>query len=254
MYGYVRVCAATVPIKVADVKFNTENIIAGIKQAQKNNCAVEVFPELCVCGYTLGDLFNQQSLLSAVERAIKEICLATKDCKTLVFVGAPIVWEERLFNCAVCICNGKVLGVVPKKYLPDYGEFYERRHFSNALSENCEITVAGFTVPFGTNLIFKAVNQENLTVACEICEDLWAPLSPSISHAKAGANVIVNLSCSDETVGKAEYRRNLVKMQSAKLVCGYVYCDAGDGESTTDCVFAGHNIIAENGSILKESK
>jgi NAD+ synthase (glutamine-hydrolysing) len=170
-----------------------------------------------------------------------------------VFVGAPLRAAGRLYNCAVAISNGEILGVVPKSYIPTYGEFYERRHFMPAPDEYNEIVICGNVYDFYTNIIFKAKNFENFTVSCELCEDLWAPLSPSVGHAKAGANIIVNLSCSDETVGKAEYRKNLVKIQSGKLVSGYIYCDAGNGESTTDMVFAGHDIISENGNILAES-
>lgn len=252
-YGFIKVCAATVDIKVADVKFNTKSIIEAIGQANSNGSQLTVFQELGVCGYTCGDLFNQSKLLEGVQTAISEICKATVGSKSLNFIGAPLTHCGRLYNCAVAISNGSVLGVVPKSFLPSYGEFYERRHFTAAEKHNSTIEVAGKTVPFGTKLIFKAANCKDFTVAAEICEDLWVPDSPSIYHAKAGANIIVNLSCSDETVGKAEYRRDLVKMQSAKLVCGYVYCDAGFGESTTDTAFAGHDIICENGVILSQS-
>lgn len=253
-YGFIKVCAATTDIKVADVKFNTEKIIQAINLANGNGAQLIVFPELSVCGYTCGDLFNQKRLSDGVEESIKAIINATSGNKSLVFIGAPLCVNGRPYNCAVAICNGKILGVLPKTFIPTYGEFYERRHFTPAEKNNFEVEVAGQSVLFGTKLIFRAKNQPEFTVAAEICEDLWVPDSPSISHAKAGANIIVNLSCSDETVGKAEYRRNLVKMQSAKLVCGYVYCDAGEGESTTDMAFAAHNLIYENGERIAESK
>ena len=253
-FGFVKVCSATVPIRVADVKFNTKNIISAVKASVSAGSRLTVFPELCVCGYTCGDLFNQSALLDGVNSALSEICVCTKGFGSLVIVGAPIADGGRLYNCAVVMSDGKILGVVPKTLIPNYGEFYERRHFSPAPKENYTIKVGGQTVPFGSKLIFKAVNVPGFTVACEICEDLWTPASPSVGHAQAGAEIIVNLSCSDETVGKAEYRRDLVKMQSGKLVCAYIYSDAGDGESTTDMVYAGHNIIAENGSVLCESK
>ncbi len=252
-YGFIKACAATVKIKVADIKYNASAIIAAIKESSENGSDLTVFPELCLSGYTCGDLFNQRVLLDGVKNAVCEIAAATKNVKTLVFFGAPLENNGRLYNCAVAVSQGKILGVVPKTFLPDYGEFYERRHFTPAEHDNGVINLNG-EVPFGSKLIFKAENFENFTVACELCEDLWAPDSPSIYHAKAGANIIVNLSCSDETVGKAEYRRDLVRMQSGKLVCGYVYSDSGDGESTTDMVFAGHNIIAENGVLLGENK
>ena len=253
-FGFVKVCSATVPIRVADVKFNTKNIISAVKASVSAGSRLTVFPELCVCGYTCGDLFNQSALLDGVNSALSEICVCTKGFGSLVIVGAPIADGGRLYNCAVVMSDGKILGVVPKTLIPNYGEFYERRHFSPAPKENYTIKVGGQTVPFGSKLIFKAVNVPGFTVACEICEDLWTPASPSVGHAQAGAEIIVNLSCSDETVGKADYRRDLIKMQSAKLVSGYVYSDAGDGESTTDMVFSGHNLIAENGSVLCESK
>ena len=250
-HGFIKVCAATPEIRVADVKFNTANIIKAVKESAKNGSQLTVFPELCVCGYTCGDLFNQNVLLSSVESAVAEICKATEGFDTLVFIGAPIRHGNKLYNCAVALHDGKILGVVPKTYLPDYGEFYEKRYFLPA-PENQTTVINGEEVAFGSKIIFKAT--EEFTVAAEICEDLWAPQSPSVAHALAGANIIVNLSCSDEIVGKAEYRRELVKMQSGKLICGYIYCDAGDGESTTDMAFAGHNLIAENGVVLAESK
>lgn len=253
-YGFIKVCAATPEIRVADVKFNTENIINGILEGEKNGAQLIVFPELSVTGYTCGDLFNQELLISSALNAINDICIATKNIKTLCFVGAPLEFNGKLYNCALAISQGKVLGIVPKSYLPTYGEFYEGRHFIKAEKQTSNVDFLGDKVPFGTDIIFKANGVKEFTVACEICEDLWVPNSPSIRHAKAGANVIVNLSCSDETVGKAEYRRKLVSLHSAKLLSAYIYADSGFGESTTDMVFAGHNIICENGTILKESK
>ena len=253
-HGFVKVCAATVRIKVADVEFNTQRIIEAIDDSFEKGSSVTVFHELCVSGYTCGDLFNQRLLLESVENAIIKIAKATENKHTLVFVGAPLAKDSKLYNCAVAISDGNVLGVIPKTFLPNYGEFYEQRHFVSAPKDLDDICISGKIVPFGTNLIFKAENNVDFTVAAEICEDLWAPKSPSLSHALAGANIIVNLSCSDEIAGKAEYRRDLVRMQSAKLIGGYIYSDAGDGESTTDLVFAGHNIICENGTVLAESK
>lgn len=252
MYGFIKVCAVTPELKVADVPFNTKKIVECINSAK--DAQLIIFPELSVCGYTCGDLFNQRALTDAVERGLTEICAATKDNCALVFVGAPVLRFDRLYNCAVAMSQGRILGVIPKSFLPTYGEFYERRHFTPAEKQNSTLNLCGQVVDFGTKLIFRAQNCPQFTVSAEICEDLWVPDSPSIYHAKAGANIIVNLSCSDETVGKAEYRRDLVKMQSAKLVCGYVYCDAGEGESTTDMAFAGHNIICENGAVLAESE
>lgn len=254
-YGFVKVCAATPEIKVADVTFNTKNIISAIKDSAANGSQLTVFPELCVCAYTCGDLFNQAALIKACDAALSEIREATKGLKTLVFIGAPVEAEGKLYNCAVAVHNGKILAVTPKTYLPNYGEFYEKRHFSSLnFGERLSVDVGGQSgVTLSATTIFKAENCSYFTVSAEICEDLWVPKSPSIEHAQAGANVIVNLSCSSEIAGKSDYRRSLVKMQSSKLVCGYVYCDAGEGESTTDAVFAGHNIISENGKIIAES-
>ncbi len=253
-YGFVKVCAATPQIKVADVEFNEKQIIKAIKESAKNGSQLTVFPELSLCGYTCGDLFNQTALLSSCDDAFKKICKATEDVDTLVFIGAPVANCGRLYNCAVAVSHGEILGAVPKTYLPNYGEFYEKRNFSSAPKTPLTVEIGGKEVLLDTRLIFSANNCNDFTVAAEICEDVWAPQSPSIQHARAGANIIVNLSCSNETVGKAEYRRKLIEIQSAKLVAGYVYCDSGDGESTTDAVFSGHNIIAENGKILAESK
>lgn len=256
-FGYVKVCAATPDIRVADVEYNTQNIIKAIKESAESGSQLTVFPELCVCGYTCGDLFNQPALISACENALTEIAKATEGIKTLVFVGAPVVVDGNTYNCAVAINNGEVLGVIPKTYLPNYGEFYERRYFA-PVPKTDDVVSLSFCgdkcVHFGTNIIFYTDGCADVKVAAEICEDLWTPAPPSVRLAKSGANIIVNLSASNETVGKAEYRRNLVNMQSAKLVAGYVYSDAGIGESTTDLVFAGHNLICENGAVLAESK
>lgn len=253
-HGFIKVCAATPNIRVADVEFNTEQIINAIKESAEKGSMLTVFPELCICGYTCGDLFSQEVLLSATEKGIAKIAEATSNIKTLVFIGAPVKYSGKLYNCAVAVCGGRILGIVPKTFLPNYGEFYELRNFSRSPEKNGEVTFAGQRTDFGVKLIFASECVKGFTVAAEICEDLWAPYSPSVGHAQVGAHIIVNLSCSDETVGKADYRKNLVKMQSGKLVCGYVYSDAGNGESTTDMVFSGHNIIAENGSVLAESK
>ena len=253
-YGFVKVCSATVPVKVADVEYNTENIIKAIKESTENGSMLTVFPELCVCGYTCGDLFNQRLLIEKSEEGLNKIVRSTAGTNNLIFVGVPVIYGGKLYNCAVAVSGAKILGVIPKTYLPDYGEFYERRNFAVADGENSELLLCGQSVPFGTKLVFSAKNFKDFTVSAEICEDLWAPLSPSVGHSVAGANIIVNLSCSDEIAGKCNYRRDLVRMQSAKLICGYIYTDAGDGESTTDMAFAGHNIISENGTVLAESK
>ncbi len=253
-YGFIKVCAATVKIRVADVKFNTERIISAMREASAEGSQLTVFPELSVTGYTCGDLFNQRTLIDAALGAVCDIAEASRGISSLVVVGAPVLKGGRLYNCAVVIHDGVVLGVVPKTFLPSYGEFYERRHFAPAEAQLGFVRIGGRDVPFGTKILFRAKNERDFVVACEICEDLWVPAPPSSAHAAAGATIIVNPSCSDEVVCKAEYRRDLVRMQSARLVSGYVYCDAGDGESTTDMVFAGHNLVCENGSVLSESK
>lgn len=251
--GFVKVAALTPEIKVADCDFNASSVISLLEKAEKEEAALAVFPELCLTGYTAGDLFYGDTLLKGAEEALKKIADYTRGKKALVFVGLPIRREGALYNCAAAVTDGKILGVVPKTHLPAYNEFYEKRWFTSGAGESGDISLCGQTVPFGTDLVFRAENKRAFSVAAEICEDLWVGDSPSLRHAFAGANIIVNLSASDETVGKADYRRALVSMQSAKLVCGYVYADAGEGESTTDLVFSGHNLVSENGKILAES-
>ena len=254
-YGFVRVCAATHEIRVADVDFNVKNILSAANKAAEKGAQVIVFPELCITGYTCGDLFNQRALIKAVEDAIEYLAKKLPE-GPLIFVGAPVEVYGRLYNCAVVYNGGEIQAFIPKKHIPNYGEFYEQRHFCTCekMGRNYVESWRGKTYYFTDNVVFYDADMPRLTVSAEICEDLWVPDPPSVHQALAGANIIVNLSCSDEIAGKAEYRRNLVKMQSAKLMCGYVYCDAGDGESTTDMVFAGHNLICENGSVLAESK
>ncbi len=253
-YGFIKVGAVTPSVKVADVQFNTQNIIEAIENATKNSVKLLVFPELTISAYTCGDLFNQCALQIAVLEGLRDITRATSGIKMLVFVGAILVKNNKLYNCAVAINDGKILGVIPKSHIPTYGEFYEGRYFSCAPKKLSTINLFGEEVPFGTDIIFQAEEMLDFTVSCEICEDLWVANSPSIRHCLAGANIIVNLSCSDELAGKNEYRRSLVAMQSAKLVSGYVYADCGEGESSTDLVFGGHNLITENGNVLAESR
>ena len=252
-HGFVKVCAATPEIKVADCAYNEKQLAQLARGAHKLGAKLLVFPELCLTGYTCGDLFLQSSLREGALAALSALLEDTKALDTLIVVGAPIEHSGKLYNCGVALCRGEVLGVVPKTHLPNYGEFYEQRHFVPAPAEPGEITLFGKTVPFGTDLIFRSAECEDFSVAVEICEDLWSAAPPSIRHAQAGAHIIANLSASDELVSKAAYRRNLVAGQSARLVCAYVYADAGEGESTTDVVFAGHNLIAEDGALLAES-
>ncbi len=253
-YGFVKVAAATPRIRVADVRYNSENICRMLSQMQEGGAEVAVFPELCLCGYTCGDLFGQDVLLRACASALEEIAKLTENKPLLAFVGVPFEMNGVLYNCAAALNEGKVVALIPKRHLPNYAEFYEKRNFQPYTGENTFVPFAGGRVPFGNKILFRCKGNADLTVAAELCEDLWVPAPPSVSHAVAGANIIVNLSASDETAGKAEYRRLLVCAQSAKTVSGYIYADAGDGESTTDMAFSGHNIICENGEILAESK
>ncbi len=252
--GFVKVAAATPAVRVADCNFNAKEICRLIELAQNDGVCLLAFPELCVSGYTCGDLFLQSSLLRDALNALGQICAVSKGKSTLIVVGAPLEYKDKLYNCAIFIQNGKILAAVPKTHLPNYGEFYEKRWFAPSPDENGQIQINGDSVPFGSRIVLCCQELNHFRVAAEICEDLWAPCPPSISHAMAGATVIVNLSCSDEIIGKAQYRRELVSSQSARLCCGYVYSDAGKGESTTDMVFAGHNIICENGALLAQTE
>lgn len=255
-YGFVKVAGATPKIRVADCEFNANQIIAQINEAEKNGASLVVFPELCVTGYTCSDLFLQSALLNAAKDAVKKIVFETAELDIISIVGTPIALRQSLFNCAVVIYKGKILGIVPKINIPNYSEFYEARHFTSGKDfDEGLFEFNGFdNVYFGSNLIFACRQMPDFSFAVEICEDLWTPESPSVELALSGANIICNLSCSDDVIGKAQYRRNLVKMQSGKLICGYIYSDSGFGESTTDMVFSGQNIISENASILAESK
>ena len=252
-HGFVKVAAATPHIRVADVRYNAEEIIRTIGQAKEQGVELLVFPELCVCGYPCGDLFGQDALPDAAAAALQRIAHATAGAGMLVFVGLPVRFRGALYNCAAALNEGEILAFVPKRHLPNYAEFYEKRNFQPYCGENAFVEFAGRRVPFGQKFLFRSAAMQNFTVAAELCEDLWVPSPPSVSHALAGAHIIVNLSAGNETAGKAEYRRMLVRSHSAKTICGYVYADAGEGESTTDMVFAGHDILCENGTILAES-
>ena len=251
--GFVKVAAATPDIRVADVEFNTQNIINAMEEAQKNGAKILVFPELCVTGYTCSDLFDHSVLLKASRKALLEIAENINDKDMLVFVGAPLEVNGKLYNVAAAMNQGEIIGFTTKTFLPNYGEFYEMRQFTPGPQTVREITFEGKKIPFGPQILFQAEGMEELVVAAEICEDVWSPVPPSIQAALEGATVIVNCSASDETIGKDTYRRALISGQSARLISGYIYANAGEGESTTDLVFGGHNIIAENGTVLKES-
>ena len=253
-HGFIKVAAVTPDIRVADVAYNQEQIIEKMKEAAKLGAKLIVFPELCVTGYTCSDLFEHEILLNAAKQALFEIAEETKEIDALVFVGAPLAVDGKLYNVATAMNQGKILGLTSKTFLPNYGEFYEMRQFTPGPKTDREILVNGEKIPFGPNLLFQAKEMEELVVSAEICEDVWSPIPPSIQAAMEGATVIVNCSASDETIGKGRYRRELIQGQSARLIAGYIYANAGEGESTTDLVFGGHNIIAENGSILAESK
>ncbi len=253
-HGFVKVAAATPDIRVADVAYNKDQIISKLGEAANEGAKVIVFPELCITGYTCSDLFLQDLLLREARKAIVDIAEATRNIDALVFVGAPLCVDGELYNVAVSMNRGKILGFTTKTFLPNYGEFYEMRQFRRGPELARYISFEGQEIPFGPKLLFVARNMETLVVAAEICEDVWSPIPPSIEAAREGATLIVNCSASDETIGKANYRESLIEGQSARLICAYIYANAGEGESTTDLVFGGHNIIAENGSILSESK
>ena len=249
--GFIRVCAATPDIRVADCTYNESNIVKLMDEAYEKQVSVLAFPELCITGYTCGDLFLQDALLNAAQESLKHIAEHSSGMKMLVFVGFPYVHHGKLYNVAAAVCDGRILGLVPKKNIPNYSEFYEMRHFTPGMDE-CVDTALG--VSMGSRMLFTCENVKNLTVAAEICEDVWVACPPSTYHAQAGATLIVNCSASDETTGKDIYRRALIEGQSARLVCGYVYANAGEGESTQDLVFGGQNIVCENGNVLAETK
>lgn len=253
-YGFIRVAAATPNIKVANCFYNAKCIIENIKKAYENNTNLIVFPELCITGYTCSDLFLQSSLLEDSEKALKNILQETKDLNIICIVGMPIEYKSKLFNCAVCFYKGEIWGIVPKENIPNYGEFYEKRHF-NKISEPVKHKFNFFDKPINMgHILFNVSNVPNFKFSIEICEDLWSVIPPSSNYALNGANVILNLSASNETAGKSEYRKSLIKNQSARCLCAYVYSSSGEGESTTDLVFSGHNMIFENGICLSEAE
>lgn len=254
--GFIKVAAATPKIKVADPAYNTEEILKIIDETEKNGASILVFSELTISGYTCGDLFLQQPLLTECKNQLVRIVKATEDKSMLVVVGCPIVIKQKLYNCAVVISDGNILGIVPKTHLPNYSEFYELRHFTSGegLEEELWFGEEFGYVNVAVNQLFQCKEIPELVVACEICEDLWVPLPPSTYHAMAGATVICNPSASVETTTKESYRRSLVSNQSARLLAAYIYADAGEGESTQDVVYSGHHIICENGSVLAEAK
>lgn len=252
--GFVKVAAATPKILVADCVENTRVILESIREMSRAGAKIMVLPELAVTGYTCSDLFWQEQLIWESERQLSRLLDETRGVDALIFVGMPMEIFGKLYNVAAVMNRGKLLGIVPKKYLPSYHEFYEGRHFTPGEEQTVWIEREGERIPFGMNLLFACRELPRLIVAAEICEDLWVPNPPSVSHALAGATVLVNLSASDEMTGKDTYRRELVRSQSARLVAGYIYADAGEGESSTDLVFGAQNMIAENGTILAEAE
>lgn len=254
-FGFARIAVAVPLVKVADCEYNVQQMILLIKRAHEIDADVVLFPELSVTSYTAGDLFHQDFLLEKSKEALEKILTETKHCNTLSVIGMPIACDDQLFNCAVFIQAEKVLGIVPKTYIPGYKEFYEKRWFSSANNlKSRKIKILGQNAPIGTDLLFKTDDFPALVIGAEICEDLWMPIPPSSYQALAGATLLLNLSASNDVVGKADYRRALVSQQSARCLAAYAYASAGTGESSTDVVFGGHGIVAENGTILIESE
>jgi len=253
--GFVKAAAVTPKIKVADTKYNAELILDMMKESTRQGAKIVVFPELCLTGYTCQDLFLQERLLQGAKDALMKLVKESASLDAIFFVGLPFEILGKLYNVASVFSHGEVLGLVPKSYLPNYNEFYEARHFVSGAELATEVVLPdGSCVPADRDLLFVCEQMPKLRIGVELCEDLWTPNPPSISHALAGASVLVNLSASNELTGKDSYRRELVSGQSARLLAAYIYASAGEGESTQDLVFSGHNIIAENGQILAESK
>ena len=254
-YGFIKTAAASPKIRVADCDYNAEQIIKMSKDAYEKGASLIVFPELCVTGYTCGDLFLQNTLIKSAEEAVAKIVEETKDVDIILVVGAPIAVKHSLYNCGIVIYKGEILGAVPKTHLPSHSEFSEGRYFSNGEDFDTAISYANQdNVWVSANIIFTCLDFEDFSFGVEICEDLWVASSPSIRLAENGATIICNLSSSNALAGKCSFKRDLVKMQSAKLFSAYIYSDSSIGESTTDLVFAGQNIIAENSAIVAESK
>ena len=251
--GFISVAVGTPPIRVADCGFNTDNIIALMRQADAQGVKLLALPELCVTGSTCADLFLQNTLLEAALKSLERIAAASASLDVLTFVGLPVADQSRLYNCVAAVKGGQVLALMPKRFIPSYSVYYETRHFAPGPETARTISLNGQSVPFGTDILLECREMPAFRVAAEIGEDLWVPDAPSVHHAMAGANLIVNASANDEGVGKADYRRALVKTQSSRLICGYLYANAGMGESSQDLVYAAHNLICENGALLAES-
>jgi NAD+ synthase (glutamine-hydrolysing) len=255
-HGFIRVALCVPDVKVADTVFNAESIISLAREAAARKAIFAVFPELGISAYSNEDLFHQDTLLKSVITSLVRIIEATRNLNLIFIVGAPLHVDDRLFNCGIVLYRGRILGVAVKSYLPNYREFYEGRQFSaaeEALSKT--ISLCGQEeIPFGADIIFSVKNQGNFKFFIEMCEDVWVPIPPSSYAAMAGATVIGNLSASNITIGKAEYRRSLAANQSARCLAAYLYTAAGPGESTTDLAWDGHAMIYENGNLLRESE
>lgn len=252
--GFIKVAAATPEIHVADCAFNADNILALCREANENGVQAVGFPELCLTGYTCSDLFLHNILLNGAKEQLLRIARETAGMDLLIVVGLPVSVRGTLYNCAAFLHKGVILGMIPKRNIPNYTEFYEMRHFTEATDETEEgMEWDGQEFWIDPKQVFRCADMPEFAVSAEICEDLWVPNPPSNALAQAGATIVFNLSASDEIIGKAAYRRDLVRMQSGRGLCGYIYCDAGQGESSTDLVFAGHNVIAENGTLLAQS-
>ena len=252
--GFVRIAAGTPQVFLADTQKNARAIIEMMRAADARRAKLLVLPEMCLTGYSVGDLVLKDTLLRGALNALEELCRASEALDVVTVAGLPLAVGNRLFNCAAVIHKGRVLGAVPKTHLPNYAEYYELRHFAPGPAQAENIVLNGESVPFGADLLFRCINMPEFCLGIEICEDLWVPNPPGVAHVLAGATVIANPSASNELVGKADYRRLLLESQSARLVCGYVYADAGQGESSMDSVFAGHDLIYENGERLAESR
>lgn len=251
-FGFVKVAAAVPGVAVADCRYNSQEIVRQITEAERLGVQIIVFPELSITAYTCGDLFGHTLLLEQARQALSQLLDATASCPLLCVAGMPVAWGNSLYNCAVAFQRGQVLGVVPKSYLPNYKEFYEERWFASGLAVTGEtVDLCGRRVPFGTDLLFESAGA---VVGIELCEDLWVPIPPSSYQARQGADIILNLSATNELIGKHHYLLSLLRQQSARCLAGYVYASAGFGESSTDLVFAGNGIVVENGSILAQTE
>ncbi|MBR2258158.1 MAG: NAD(+) synthase [Blautia sp.] len=253
-YGYIKTAAATPLVTVADCAANEREILYQIHVMEKKHVKLMVFPELCLTGYTCQDLFFQRKLIDDAWKALLDLAKKTTGVDALILVGLPLRVAGKLYNVAAALNQGRILGFIPKSHIPNHQEFYEKRWFASGVDLNTYVMVEGEEVPVSAELIFRCEEMKDFAVGVEICEDLWVPSPPSVYLASSGASIIANLSASNETTGKEEYRRSLVKGQSARLVCGYIYANAGEGESTTDLVFGGQNMICENGVLLAEGE